>query len=193
MHILFPGDPPLLQCSPGLSLRARKAGPPQSRDRVPAHMWPWRCVQNWRSEAPEKPKHKLFRAVSGFANCPMNVSYHNYSVWQNCTCFSSLSFCFTLAEKLSWYSLVECVVLHLWPPDLIIELITWNCNYLQLTRKPMSSMDWTAQGWELCIIYLWFPRICMTQSSCPMNIFWLKKWMQSPVHLWYSMQGSRTQ
>ena len=76
--------PPLPQCSPGLSMRASKAGPPQSGDRVPAHMWPWRCVQNWHSEAPEKPKHKLFRAVTGYANCPMNASY-NYSVWQNCT------------------------------------------------------------------------------------------------------------
>ena len=96
-----PQETPLLpQCSPGLSMRASKAGPPQSRDPVPAHMWPWRCVQNWHSEAPEKPKHKLFRAVTGYANCPMNASY-NYSVWQNCTCFSSLSFCFTLVEKLS--------------------------------------------------------------------------------------------
>ena len=41
----LPRRPPLLQCSPGLSMRSSKAGPPQSRDWVPTHMWPWRCEQ----------------------------------------------------------------------------------------------------------------------------------------------------
>ena len=40
---------PLLQCSPGLPMRAGQAGPPPSRDRVPARVWPCSLVQSWHA------------------------------------------------------------------------------------------------------------------------------------------------
>ena len=42
-----PQETHILKCSPGLPIRAGQAGPPQSRDCMPAHVWPWHCVQNW--------------------------------------------------------------------------------------------------------------------------------------------------
>ena len=43
-----PQEAPLLQCSPGLPMRAGQTSTPQGRVRVPALMWPWSCVQSWR-------------------------------------------------------------------------------------------------------------------------------------------------
>ena len=43
-----PQEAPLLQCSPGLLMRAGQTGPPQGRIWASTHVWPWCCVQSWR-------------------------------------------------------------------------------------------------------------------------------------------------
>ena len=52
--MFFPQKTPLLQCSPGgeqtlrfSSGRVSQGGPTQSRDRMPAHVWPCNGVQSW--------------------------------------------------------------------------------------------------------------------------------------------------
>ena len=50
--MLSPQETPLLQRSPGLPLGALRVRPhPQSRDQVPAPVWPWGSVQSWRAQA----------------------------------------------------------------------------------------------------------------------------------------------
>ena len=44
-----PQKTPQLQSSPGVPMRAGQAGPPQSRDPAPIHVWPWSHMQSWHT------------------------------------------------------------------------------------------------------------------------------------------------